>query len=171
MVQADLSGISYFLPILSFLIVFIIVYAVLKKIELIKEQWVNIFVSFILATIFVSVVGARDYVVNIVPWFAILFVSLFLILLILGLVGKQVDFLHKGIGIAFVVATVLMFFISAIFVFSDYFSPYLPWNNGYGANPDVLTITGWFFSGRVLGAILLLVVSAVVSWVLVNAKK
>lgn len=169
--QVDLSGISYFMPLLSFLVVFVIIYALLFKTKIIGEnKFAQVFTAFLFATIFVSAVGAREYVVNIVPWIAILIVSMFFILLIIGFIGKDAEFLHKGIGIAVVVILILIFIISGIFVFSDYLAPYLPWNNGYGANQNVLYFTGWLFSGRIFGGILLLIVSAIVSWILIKAK-
>lgn len=165
MATADISGITYFLPILSFLLVFVVSYAVIAKSKVIEQLWLQIFVSFALATIFVSAVSARDYVLNIAVWFAVLLISLFLIMLILGLAGKDVAFMHKGIGIAFVVATLIMFVVSAIFVFGDYFTPYLPGGDSNGGNTHVLTFTNWLYSPRVGGAILLLVVSGLVAWV------
>lgn len=169
---ADLSGVEFFLPILSFLVVFIIVYAVLNKTKIIGEgKWGQLFVSFVFATIFISAAGARDYVLNIIPWFAVLIVSFVLILAVVAFIGKPVENMNKGLGVAFIVILILAFLISAIFVFSDYISPYLPWSQGYGAggNQDVLGLLDWIFSPRVFGAILLLIVSAVVSWILVKA--
>ena len=167
--QVDLSAISYFLPLFSFLLVFIIVYAVLVKSKIIANNGLQLFTAFLMATIFVSATGAKDYVLHITSWVALLLASLFFIMLILGLVGKEVEFLHKGIGIAFVVITILLFIISAVVVFSDYFSSYLPWNNGIGANQDILQVTDWFFSSRIFGAFILLVISGLVSWVLMNS--
>jgi len=169
MVQADLSGISYFLPILGFLIVWIIVYAVLNKTKIIEQQWLQIFVAFIFSTIFVAAVGPREYVVNITAWFAVFLVSLFLIMVIMGLVGKDMNFMNKGIGVAFVILVILMFIVSAIIIFSDSLGPYLPWNYGTG-NPDASRITNWLYSERVMGAVLLIIVSAIVSWILVKAQ-
>ncbi|MBI2632421.1 hypothetical protein HYW75_05435 [Candidatus Pacearchaeota archaeon] len=169
---ADLSGIEYFLPILSFLVVFIIVFAVLNKTKIIGEnKWWQLFVSFVLATIFVSAAGARDYVLNIIPWFTVLIVSFVLILAVVAFIGKPIENMNKGLGIAFVVILILAFVVSAIFVFSDYIGPYLPWSQGYGSggNQNVLGVLDWIFSPRVFGAILLLIVSALVSWVLVKA--
>lgn len=168
----DLSGIEYFLPILSFLVVFIIVFAVLNKTKIIGEnKWWQLFVSFVFATIFISAAGARDYVLNIIPWFAILVVSFVLILVVVSFIGKPVENMNKGLGMAFVIILILAFLVSALFVFSDYITPYLPWSQGYGSggNPNVLGVLDWIFSPRVFGAILLLIVSAVVSWILVKS--
>ena len=81
------------------------------------------------------------------------------------------DFMHKWIGGTFVVLLLIAFLISFIFVFSNYFSPYVP-GPGYGdgGNPEVLYFTDWLFSPRVFGAILLVGIGALVSWVLVKGK-
>ncbi len=168
MVQADLSGINYFLPLLSFFLVFVIMYAVIVKTKLVEHWFLQIFIPFVLATIFVSAVGARDYVLNIVVWFAVLLVSFFLLLMMSGFAGEHLKSWNKGIGILFIILVIVMFLISAVFVFSEYFTPYLPGSSGAGANPDVLRFTDWVYSPRVSGAILLIIVSALVSWVLVK---
>jgi hypothetical protein len=164
--QIDLSGISYFLPLLSFLVVMIVVFAVLQKIKIFENIWLQLFISFLLATIFVTFVGARDYVTNVVPWVVVLIVCLFFIMLFTGFIGKSIEGWNKGLGIAFVIIVLLGFLISAFFVFSASIAPYLP--GGSAANSN--SITNWAYSSRVAGAFLLLVVSALVSWVLVKAK-
>src|SRR3990172_13038387 len=100
----DLSLIQNYLPILSFLLVFTVVFAVLAKTKVLGEsKFVNLFVSFIVATIFVSLTSAREYVLSITPWFAVfVIVSLFL-LSIAGFAGKVPEGLTKGIGIVLVV--------------------------------------------------------------------
>jgi len=163
MATADLSSINYFLPLLGFLLVFIIIFVILKKTKLIENPYFEVFVSFLVATVFVSAAGSVDYVLNILPWFAILAVSLFLILALVGFSGKH-EGLHKGIGIAFVILLILAFVVSAIVVYSSYIGPYLP------GSPNQSGIAGWIYSPPVLGGLLLLVVSALVSWVLVKAK-
>ena len=169
MVQADLSAVSYFLPLLGFLVVFIISYFLIHASKLIEPKLVNAFLSFIISTVFVSAVGPRLYILAIIPWFAVLIVGLFLFMALVGFLGKDV-MPTKAIGITFVIIMAVIFVISAIFVFSSYYSPYLPWNSGEGANPDALHVVGWIFSPSVGGAILLLGISAVVAWILVKAK-
>ncbi|MEK6893816.1 MAG: hypothetical protein AABX07_06475 [Nanoarchaeota archaeon] len=164
--QVDLSGISYFLPLLSFLVVMIIVFAVLQKIKIFENIWLQLFISFLLATIFVTFAGAREYVANIVPWVVVLVVCLFFILLFIGFIGKSMEGWNKGIGIAFVIIVLLGFLISALFVFSSAIGPYLPGGSSAGKN----VLTSWAYSSRVAGGFLLLVISAIVSWVLVKAK-
>ena len=76
----DISGIAYFAPIFAFLLVFAVVFAVLWKLKIIGEsKWGILFVSFLIATIFISAAGVKDYVLSVTPWFAILILSLFFI--------------------------------------------------------------------------------------------
>lgn len=169
MATVDLSGIQYVLPIVSFLLVFVIVFAVLQKSKIIEKVWIQVFTSFLFATIFISATGPAKYVENASAWFGVFFVSLFLIMLMMGLVGKNMESLHKPIGIVFVVLVILMFIISAIVVFNDTLSPYLPWSADHGSG-SAGDFTNWFYSGRVMGAVLLIVVSAIVSLILMKAK-
>ncbi|MEK6843957.1 MAG: hypothetical protein AABX83_00875 [Nanoarchaeota archaeon] len=158
----DISWISYFAPILAFLVVFVILFALLNRTKLIGENaWVQLFVSFLVATIFVSGAGVRDYVLTITPWFAMLVVSLFFVLFIIGFVGKPAEFMQKGIGASFIFVLIVIFLVSGFIVFSDVLGPYLPGNPA----GDII------YTSRVFGALLLLVICAVVSWVLVASGK
>ena len=169
---SDISGISYFAPLLAFLIVFIIMFALLNKTKLLGENaWVQLFVSFLVSTIFVSAAGVREYVLTITPWFAVLIVSLFFVLFIIGFVGKDAAFMHKGIGIISVLLLVVVFLVSGFVVFSAVLTPYLPGSSGTGANPDFFRLTRDIYGTRVFGAMLLLGISALVSWVLVKSSK
>ncbi|MEI6849743.1 MAG: hypothetical protein WCK29_01765, partial [archaeon] len=64
---------------------------------------------------------------------------------------------------------IIMFIISAVVVFNDTLSPYLPWSSDSGTG-SAGQFTDWFYSGRVMGAVLLIVVSAIVSFILMKAK-
>ena len=158
----DISWISYFAPILAFLIVFVILFALLNRTKLLGENaWLQLFVSFLISTIFVSGAGVRDYVLTITPWFALLIVSLFFVLFIVGFVGKSAEFMQKGIGIAFILVLIVIFLVSGFIVFSDVIGPYLPG----GVAGELI------YTSRVFGALLLLAICAIVSWVLVVSGK
>ncbi|MDO8508874.1 MAG: hypothetical protein Q7S27_04285 [Nanoarchaeota archaeon] len=165
----DIAGIGYFAPILAFLIVLTILFALLNKTKLLGESlFVQLVVSFVVATIFVSAAGVRDYVLVITPWFGALVVSLFFILFIIGFVGKPIEGLTKGVGIVFVVILALIFLVSAFIVFSELIGPYLPGSEGAGADPNLFKLTRDIYNTRVFGAMLLLVIGLIVSWVLVK---
>jgi len=169
MVQADVSGIEYLLPILSFLIVMIICYVALKASKLIEDKWVSAFVSIFIAAIFVSATGARAYVLTVIPAFAVVFVCLFLILLMTGFIGKMEDF-QKGVGKIFAIVLIVIFAVTAFIIFFGYLNPYLPGANPESGNPQILHFLGWLYSPRVAGAVILIGLGALVSWILVKAK-
>ena len=127
----------------------------------------EIFVSFAIAAIFVAAAGPRNLILTVIPWFAILVIGLFLVMAIGGFIGQK-DFPSKGIGIAFIVLLAIIFIIAALFVFSKYIGPYIPGNTGLSGNPGnpaLLGFFGWLYSPAVIGAILLIGVSAAAAWV------
>src|SRR3990172_9377480 len=100
----DLSLIQNYLPILSFLLVFTVMFAVLAKYKILGEsKFVNLFVSFLVATIFVGLTSARDYVAFVTPWFAVFVIAVFFLLVISGFAGKVPAGLTKGIGVIAVI--------------------------------------------------------------------
>lgn len=169
---ADLSSFTYFVPIAAFLIVFLVVFSVLFKIKHLGDnKWFLLFISFLIASVFIATAGAVRYIGTIVPWFAVLIVSLAFILAITGFVGKPSEFMNKGIGIAFVIAAALVFLLSGFFIFSHLITGYLPGPFfGRNTDPAVIPFLSWLYSPRVAGAVLLIIISAVVSWVLVKTK-
>jgi|SRR3989344_5823713 len=165
----DLTGINYFLPIVTFVLVFIISYAVLNKTKIFENKGVELFVAFLVSTLFITFVNARVYIEMITPWFVILLVSLFFILVMTGFVGKDADKVKKGFGIAFIFILFAVFLISAFFVYSSVISPYLPGGESGNANPYLLTLFSQIFSSKFGGALALILVGILVSWILVKA--
>lgn len=152
----DISALKDYLPILSFLVVFVAVFAVLVKTKIVGEnKWIQLFLSFIVATIFVTASSARQFVINVTPWFAVFVLLLFFVLALIGFSGKM-EFLEKGIGVVFAIALLLLFLISAYFSF--------------GETTHFVEFKDWLFTPKVWGALVLVIVSAIVSWVLVKSK-
>ena len=166
----DLSGIQYFLPLLSFLLVFVVTLAFLMKTKMVGGKFMEFLISFIIAIIFVTFVGPQKFIQNIAPAIAVLVVCAFFILLLAGIFGKDLAFMNKGMGIIFVIILFVVFIVTAFVVFSSSITPYLPGGNPAGADPNVSLFSDWLFSSRVGGAVLLLIVSALVAWVLVKFK-
>jgi len=171
--QADLSGLAFFAPIFVFLIVFAVMYALFKKSEIIGEtNFIQLFVAFLIATVFVTAGSVQQVVLNVIPWFVVLLVALFFILVMAGFIGKKEDFVGKGVGWVFIVLLILVFVISGVKVFSGVLGPYIPGAGfGVGGDPEILTFLDWLYSPRVLGAGLLILAAAIVSWILVKVKK
>ena len=115
---ADLSLIAYFAPIWVFLAVFGITFGLLYKTKVIGEgRWGLLFVSFVIATIFISAASVQQYVTTIIPWMAVLIIALFFILVLIGFVGKDAGFMNKGIGVGAVILAIVVFVVSGVKVF------------------------------------------------------
>ncbi len=152
----SLSAVGYFMPIFSFLLVFIVVYALFAKTKILGDgPAVMLFVSFILSIFFIEEVNLVKFVQLSSAWFGVLVVSLFFLIVILAFVpGINLSkFFGKGNWFAWVLL-VLMF---SFFIFS---SVYI-WNWVVNWN----MIQGWFNTSW-FGMILLLVIAGVVSFVL-----
>ncbi len=143
------------MPIIAFLFVFILVYAILKKTEILGDNnAVAIFIALILAVFFIANVQLVDFVKFSSAWIGVFVVCLFLILLLVGLMGKDALKLvteSKGVGGAIVFLVIVFFIISSAYTFN------------WAVNWD--KISSWFTTDW-FGLILLLVVAGIVGWVL-----
>ncbi len=168
---ADVSSITYFAPILAFLLVFVVVFAVLFKTKVLGELlFVQLLTSFIISSIFVSAASAREYIVSVSTWFGVLAVSLFFLLFLLNFIGKWAD--EKWIAYLAVIILLIIFLVSALNVFSSGLGPYLPGSYTRAeADPSLIGFLDWLYSAPVIGALLLIIAGAIVSWVLVKAAK
>ena len=168
MATIDYSWLNYFMPIFGFLFVFVVMYAVLAKTKLLGEgQFTNSFVSFIFAIIFVSFSPGIDFVETVIPWFVILFIALFLVMIIVGLSQKKVDdFMKPWMAWVFIVLLAIVFLISAMVVFNPVLGPYLPGQSDVGGEAFLISVKHFLYSERFLGALLLLGIAAVTAWIL-----
>lgn len=153
MAAVSVSAINYFLPIFAFLLVFIVVYALLKKTEVLGgNEPVMIFVSLIIASFFIVEASLVDFVKLSTGWMSVLIIVVFFVILIIGfLPGKEpLGFLSKGNWFAWVVlvALVVIFILSFGYVFHWT----LQWSE----------VKTWF-STEWFGFILLLIVAAIVA--------
>lgn len=160
------AAVTYFAPIVVFLLVFIIIFATLNKTKVLgTNKWVQVFVGLFIASLFVSFSGAREYAVTVVPWVAVLIISLFFVLLLMAFVGKPLEGMTRGVGVTFFVILIIVLIVSAFVVFNHVIGPYMPWGSG-GPDPDATRVTGFIYSWRIVGSIILIVISALVAWIL-----
>lgn len=153
MASVSISAINYFLPIFAFLLVFIVVYALLKKTEVLGgNEPIMIFVSLIIASFFIVEASLVDFIRLSTSWISVLIIVVFFVILIIGfLPGKEpLGFLSKGNWFAWVVliALVVIFIVS----FGYIFHWTLQWSE----------VKNWF-STEWFGFILLLIIAAVVA--------
>ncbi len=170
---ADVSAFVYFLPIFAFLIVFALMFAVLAKTQFLGEnKFFQLMFAFIIATIFVTASSARQVVLNVIPWFAVLIIAMLLLLTMINFMNKG-DMITKtaGFGWLFIILLIIIFFVSGVKVFSSTLGPYLPGalqTETSNADPTLLNFFDWLYSPRVAGFFLIAIVAAIVSWVLVK---
>lgn len=165
----DISGIYFFMPVFSFLFVFLIVYAVLVKTKILGDShFVNLLVGFIIAIIFMSFSSLELYVKTIVPWFVVLLVCVFLVLVLAGLSTKDLDkIMTPGFGWVIIVILILVFLISAIKVFNPVFHPDLVVTTG--ENVSLLEQIRESIGGQFWGTALLIIIAVIVAWVLTKS--
>lgn len=157
MVELDLSGISTFIPVFGFLLVFVVVYALLGKTKVLGEnKFVHILTSFSIAIIFLVSANAVEYVRVATPWFATFIVSLLFIVLVVGLIKGNVEEFFKGKGFAWliIILLIIIFIFSAIYVFADLINKYL------GAPKQFL------LQPTIFGIIVLVGITVLTSWLL-----
>jgi hypothetical protein len=163
----DISGLQFFMPVFSFLFVFVIVYAILAKTKIIGEsKFVHLLISFIVSIVFMSVSSMELYVRQIIPWTAVLIVIVFLVLLVAGFSTKKLDDIMTPTFAWIAVAVlVIIFLIAAIQVFNPVLHPEMGVVSG--SSPGILgQLWDFITSSRVAGSIILLIIAAVVAWVI-----
>jgi hypothetical protein len=155
----DIGFINYFIPIFAFLFVFVLVYAVLVKMNLLGgNQPVALFLAFLMAIYFIIQVQLVDFVTFTSSWMAVFAVLMFFIFMMLAfLPGKEpLKFLeNQYVSWAIVGLLIIFFVISSSYIFSwainwDYFG---------GGN---IVDNEWF--GFALLAVTGLIVSFVITW-------
>lgn len=162
----DISGIYFFMPVFSFLFVFLIVWAVLSRTKLLGDtSFVNFFVSFIMAVIFMSFSSLDLYVQTIIPWFVVLFIMVFLVLLIAGLSTKELSkIMTTRFAWGVVVILLIIFLIAAIKVFNPVLHPDLIVTTGEGTS--LIEQIRYAANGSAVGTILLIIIAGAVSYFL-----
>jgi len=168
----DISGIFFFMPVFSFLFVFLICYAILIKTKLLGDMaFVNTLVSFIIAIVFMSFSSVELYIRTIIPWFAVLFVIVFLILLIAGLSTKNLDGIMTN-KFAWIIIAILvaMFLIAAIKVFNPVLHPDLIVTSGDGTQAGIIEQLRGVLGSGVAGGVILIVITAIISWFIAQGK-
>ena len=104
------------------------------------------------------------YVRNIIPWFVVLFIFFFFILLI-GLFSSK-DWVPKPWFSWIIIGVlILIFLIAAIKVFNPIFHPDLGIASGEGISL-IEQIRDYYGSSKLFGSVLLIIIAAAVSWVI-----
>ena len=153
----NIEGFDYFLPVLVFLFIFVIMYALLAKLKILGEnKYINVIVSFIIAVIFVTLSSAREMVMRVTPWFAVLLILLFFVLLIIGFSQKKMENMMKP-WLAWVF--IIIFVIIVLFILFQ--------NFGYSSNFGDFLLDVSLDYPKISGSVILLILAGLTSWVLI----
>ncbi|MDP2946814.1 MAG: hypothetical protein Q8N88_01755 [Nanoarchaeota archaeon] len=152
-------ALAYFVPIFAFLLIFIVVYALLKKTGVLGgNEPIMLLVSFIFAIFFIMEASLVEVVKFSSGWFSVVLIIIFFIVLLIGfLPGKEpLKFLEKN-WISWVILGVIIgvFVLSSIYVFNWVIN----WK----------LIASWL-GAEWLGTILLLVIAIIVAVVFMRKK-
>jgi len=164
------SSLLYVMPVLAFLFVAVVSYALFSKTKILGDsEGMNVLVSFLIAVLFVVNPTTTKFTLATVPWLAVLLLILVFVFLILIFLRGKVDDLVESKVVAFmIVAIVLIIFLAASL---NVFGPLLnllasgsvePASTGTGA--DLL------LNPTVIGAIILIVISAITYYFLTGDK-
>ena len=124
------STLSYFMPILAFVLVFVVVYAMLAKIKIFGENnFIYSIIALVLALIFVLTPGARQFTLTATPALVVFIISSFFVLFIIGFVHGDASTLIKEskFGQIALIVVLVIFLISAIMVFGPVLEKFTPW--------------------------------------------
>jgi len=160
---------AYFAPILGFLLVFIISYSLLSRTKILGgNNFIHLFVSFIVSAFFVASPALVEVTRLSIPWIAVLLVVLFCMLLIVAFVGNLDAVLkNKLIAAVVIIAILIIFLVSAANVFAPIIKPYLPGaTSEAGASTQLLQVKHVLFNEVVIGLVILLIVAAIASWII-----
>ncbi len=150
----DVTGISYFNPIFSFVLLFVIVFAILEKTRIIGESKpIQVIVSLVLSLIFISVIEVRGYVEAIVPWFAILVIALFFVIFLAAFGLKDMGSIMKPW-----LVWVFVILLAVVFIYTGYYQFNVPGNAGY------ISIKEWVGDKRVAGGLWLVIFGAITTF-------
>ena len=167
--QADISALGYLAPILVFLLVVLVLSLVLKKTKILGENpWMIMFISLIIAFVFATISNVKELVLNVIPWFAVLLIALFFILLLTTFASAD-NVPKKLLVWTFLIAIIFIFIFSGIKVYASTIGSYIPGPfYGQDADPQVLFFLDWFYSPSVIGAFWLILAAAIVGWILIK---
>lgn len=118
---ANLSVIGYFLPVISFMFVFILIYAVLVKTQILgKNNGVALMISFALAAFFIYNASLVEFVKTSSAWFAVFFVCIFFIMLLITFThGKGIEkIMNPSMAWVLLALLVVVFVVSSSYVFN-----------------------------------------------------
>ena len=150
---ADLSIMQYFLPIFSFILIIVIMYAVLQKTEILsKNVRINFMIALCAALLVMFSGRTLELVDYMVPWIVFILFILVMVFMVFMFFGLEKDEVWARIGTPGIVWT--FFIVLIILAMGKVFGPIIP-NKGFEAG----TLLGFLFQPQVLGVVALLLIA------------
>jgi len=167
MVVYDFSPMRALLPVFGFLLVWIVMYLVLWKLKILGDnKWALIFVSLIIGIFFIAFSRGTAFIENITPWFAIIVIMVFFVMVLMMFIGVEMKDYNKGVMFVFLIVMGIVFLVSFYFVYNDILYNYLPGTSSVGLDPVGAGFKDWLWSISTIGTIVLVVLSAIAAWIL-----
>lgn len=154
-------ALAYIMPLLAYLFVFTLVYALLAKTKILGDnKALHFILSIAVAVIFILSPMATKFTALTIPWLAIFMFMVFFILLVITFVRGKIDDIVQSPLIAIIVSVIILiiFIISAINVFGPLIS------NGYFSAEGQQAFE-FFANPQFYGLLVLLIIAGIVSWV------
>ncbi len=157
----DLGFLEFFLPVFTFLFVFVLTFAVLDKFKLMGEnKWLKLIAAFSIALIFLFSNDTLRFVQLITPWFVVLVILALFILSLFMFMGLKEGDVTNTVKDPTVYWTVLVIIIILLIIaIGEVFSvvsPYSPTGEQTPPSEGLRAIS----HPRTLGALFLLIVAA-----------
>ena len=170
MATLDFTWLAYFSSVFGFVFIWVLLFAVFTKTKLLGENaWINSIIALIFGLIFITFTPGSIYLSTIVPWFSLLIVSIFFLLVIVGFSQKEMDkFMKPWMTWVFIGLLLVILIFSAVKVFNPVLAPYLPGASDSGGDASLLKVTSFVYSSEFLGAAVILIIAVIVWRVLVK---
>ncbi len=95
----DVGFLEYFTPLFVFILVMVIVWALLEKIQFFpKNTPANLMIAFILGVLFILIPELNTIISLVTPWFVVLVIFLLIIILVFMFMGVKEDFIGTVFG-------------------------------------------------------------------------
>ena len=164
----DLSWLSTGMPILGFVFVFVLLYAILTKVKVIGDsRAMNVIISLILSIILVSFSSIRSYITNLAPWFAVILVLAFFLFMIAAFLIKDPAGFTKVFAFIFIIGFAVIAIVTLFYTFEGTHAYILPGANEEGTNEFLLGAKHFILGEQFLSGLLIFIIAIIVIFIIV----
>lgn len=171
--MVDLSLMNILSPIIIFILIWALTYALLTKSKVLGDnQNLNAVISFAVAVLFILIPGTTKFVSIFTPWIMVLFIGIVLLFSLFYFIGWDFKSIQEHLGAGVIVWTIIIIFLIILFVsLSNIFGEKVaPYSSADSSSTISSTIEGaggslgsevkdTLFNPKVLGVIFLLMVA------------